>query len=73
MHPYSGGNTIKFILFRVYNRYGNLVFEGHDLINGWDGRVNGALQDVGTYVWTLEYTTSGGKRKKGSGTSVLFH
>ncbi len=49
------------------------MFEGHDLINGWDGRVNGALQDVGTYVWTLEYTTSGGKRKKGSGTSVLFH
>ena len=73
LRPFSSGKTIKSITFKVFNRYGSLVFESHDLNNAWDGRVNGILQDVGTFVWTLAYTKSSGKPVKTSGTTVLYH
>lgn len=73
LRPFSNGNTIKNISFRVYNRYGNLIFESHDLNGGWDGRINGILQDAGTFVWALEYIKSNGKKVLTKGTSVLIY
>jgi gliding motility-associated-like protein len=40
--------------FRVYNRWGQLVYETTRFNNGWDGRVNGMLQETGTFVWMAE-------------------
>ena len=73
LRPFSNGNTVRNISFRVYNRYGNLVFASHDLNSGWDGRINGTLQEVGTFVWTLEYVKSNGKKVTAKGTSVLIY
>jgi gliding motility-associated-like protein len=42
--------------FRVYNRYGQLVFMTRDWTHKWDGTISGKLQPTGTYVWTLRYT-----------------
>jgi gliding motility-associated-like protein len=42
--------------FKVYNRYGQLVFETRDWTLKWDGRVGGHPQPAGTFVWTLQYT-----------------
>jgi gliding motility-associated-like protein len=67
-----GGILLRSLSFRVYNRYGNLVFESHDINKGWDGTINGKLQDTGTYVWFLEYTTEGGFSRQSKGTSVLI-
>ena len=72
LKPFGGGASIKSVLFRVYNRYGNLVFESHSLDNGWDGRINGTLQDIGTYVWQLDYSYGINKTKHNKGTSVLM-
>lgn len=41
--------------FRVYNRLGQLVYQSTDWTQKWDGTINGAPQDAGTYVWTLQY------------------
>ena len=41
--------------FRVYNRYGQLVWETRDWTRRWDGRINGVPQPAGTYVWFLQY------------------
>jgi gliding motility-associated-like protein len=41
--------------FRVYNRWGQLIFETTDWKKGWDGRYSGKLQPSGTYVWMLQY------------------
>ena len=30
--------------FYVFNRWGDLVYEGHDLNDGWDGYYKGTLQ-----------------------------
>ena len=59
--------------FRVFNRYGQLVFETRDWTQKWDGTINGKPQPIGAYVWTLRYTDgSSGKVFSSRGTSVLI-
>ena len=40
--------------FRVFNRYGKMVFETRDATVGWDGTFNNALQPMDTYVWVAQ-------------------
>jgi gliding motility-associated-like protein len=61
------------LLFRVYNRYGQMVFETRDWSRKWDGNINGKPQGTGTYVWTLQYTDNDTQKKVvQKGTSVLI-
>ena len=60
------------LIFRVYNRNGQLVFAGKDRSQKWDGTVGGNPQPEGAYVWMLEYTDAGGKKVSFRGTSVLI-
>ena len=71
LKPYGGGSSVRQLTFRVYNRSGYLVFESHDINKGWDGTVNGIMQDVGAYVWTLEYFHNN-RWMSSKGTSVLI-
>jgi len=57
--------------FRVYNRWGQLVYYTTRIGDGWDGRVNGQLQDSGTYVWTVEGITYTGHTIFRKGTMIL--
>jgi gliding motility-associated-like protein len=43
------------LLFRVYNRWGQIVFESRDWTRKWDGKLGGIPQSTGVYVWTLEF------------------
>jgi gliding motility-associated-like protein len=43
------------LLFNVYNRYGQLVFNTTNWNVRWDGTINGKTADPGTYVWFLRY------------------
>lgn len=58
------GNGIESITFKVFNRWGDLIFESSDVSEmqtaGWDGTSNGMEQPTGTYVWTMEGTDSFG-------------
>jgi gliding motility-associated-like protein len=40
---------------QVYNRWGELIFEGHDLKYGWDGTYMGNQVGNGTYVWKITF------------------
>lgn len=42
-------------LFRVYNRWGELLFETTSPAVGWDGTYKGEKVQMDTYVWTLQY------------------
>lgn len=53
--------SIQAINMRVYNRWGNKVFETTDLNEGWNGRVKGRDSSVGTYVFYAELTLSNGE------------
>jgi gliding motility-associated-like protein len=58
--------------FRVYNRWGQLVFSANALHKGWDGRINGREQSTGTYVWMAEGITNQGKVITKRGTVTLI-
>jgi gliding motility-associated-like protein len=46
----------KNLSFKVYNRYGQVIYESSEWHQKWDGRLKGELQPSGTYIWTLDYT-----------------
>jgi gliding motility-associated-like protein len=72
LYPLNAYNTIN-LLFRIYNRNGQLIFETKDWTRKWDGTVNGNLQSMSTYVWTLEYTDiKTGEHVYKKGTAVLI-
>jgi gliding motility-associated-like protein len=42
---------------RVYNRWGQVLFESSDPTLGWDGTYNGRMVQDGTYGYTIRYKT----------------
>jgi gliding motility-associated-like protein len=49
----SGIDMTRFDL-RIYNRWGEVVWENHDPNAGWDGTYEGKIVQDGIYTWTLE-------------------
>lgn len=37
----------------IFNRWGQLLFESHDFLQGWDGTFRGAQVDEGVYVYDI--------------------
>jgi gliding motility-associated-like protein len=59
--------------FRVYNRWGQLVFETTDWLKRWDGTIGGSQAPAGAYVWTLSYIDGDTKKRIiQRGTSILI-
>jgi gliding motility-associated-like protein len=48
------GNTIREMTFRIYNRWGEKVFETNDPSIGWDGTYGGKAATPAVYVYYLE-------------------
>ncbi|HLY68098.1 MAG TPA: PKD domain-containing protein, partial [Puia sp.] len=65
-----GISSLQF--FRIYNRYGQLIYSSSRLAEGWDGTLSGRLQDTGTYVWMVQGTTYTGKIIFKKGTMTLI-
>ncbi len=69
----SNAYKAKDLLFTIYNRGGQKIFETLDWANKWDGTFKGNPQDPGTYVWILIYTNiETGIKFKLKGTTVLI-
>ena len=63
----------KDLLFKVFNRFGQLIFETKNWNIKWDGTYKGYPQDPGTFVWTLQYINiDTGKRIELKGSTVLI-
>lgn len=50
----NGVKTQNFNL-KIFNRWGQPVFESKDWKQGWDGRFKGTLQPTGNFVWFMKY------------------
>jgi PKD repeat protein len=65
------GSGIKTMSLRVYNNFGELVWQPTKLsdkgepLEGWDGTVRGNLAQVGVYVWQASATFVNGQEWKG--------
>jgi gliding motility-associated-like protein len=57
--------------FKVYNRWGQLVFETKEMGVGWDGKINGQLQPAGIYVWQIEAVDYNKNVYRKNGSSML--
>jgi gliding motility-associated-like protein/uncharacterized repeat protein (TIGR01451 family) len=42
---------------KIYNRWGEILFESNDTEVGWDGTYNGTLVQDGVYTWDILVTT----------------
>lgn len=58
--------------FKVYNRWGQLVFETNAIGKGWDGIFKGSAQPSEIYSWILECVGKNGEIIKESGKSFLI-
>jgi gliding motility-associated-like protein len=58
--------------FRVYNRWGQMMYSTSRLHDGWDGIFSGTAQPSGTYVWMAEAITEQGKTITKKGTITLI-
>jgi gliding motility-associated-like protein len=59
--------------FKVYNRWGQLVFRSTNWRDRWDGTIKGIPQQPGAFVWMLSYTNRDTKQpvlKKGTVTLI---
>jgi gliding motility-associated-like protein len=58
---------------KVYNRWGELVFDTTDITEGWDGTtLKSKKQEIGVYVWYAEYTDNLGNHFKQQGNVSLL-
>lgn len=68
-------NAIKAdnLQFKVYNRWGQLVFSSRNWQDRWNGKLKGIEQNAGVYVWFLEYVhRDTGKKVFQKGTTTLI-
>jgi len=49
-------NNPTSLLMRIFNRWGEKVFETTDLNGKWDGRYRGVMQPTGVYIYYVEFT-----------------
>jgi len=68
-----GTETVTAFNLKIFNRWGQMVFETSDKNKGWDGRLNGADADAGIFVFILTYTdTNVPEQQSVKGTLVLI-
>ncbi len=53
-HPVLSGVADENYAFRIFNRWGELIFETFNKEIGWDGYYIGQLSKQDVYVWTVE-------------------
>ena len=67
--PINVGSNIEY--FRVFNRYGEIVFQTSRFRDGWNGFFKGKEQPAGAYVWVYKGKDSRGREIIEKGTVML--
>lgn len=49
-----GWALVEFTEMKIYNRWGQVVFETTDIEQGWDGTFNGKMQKADTYAYVIK-------------------
>lgn len=64
--------TKEFHFFKIFNKFGQLMFETKNPDNSWDGRTNNTIQPLGAYVWVAEAIDVNGKIITQTGSVILL-
>ena len=69
---FAYGQDVTQLVFRVFNRWGEKVFESTDINVGWDGTYKGVDQEMEAYAWTLSATFTNGESISKQGNVTLL-
>ena len=58
--------------WRIYNRWGQVVFRTTNRNEGWDGKFKGALQPLDVYTYTLDVEFTDGQKLRKTGDITLL-
>ncbi len=71
LYPYlSGIKTFQY--FKVYNRFGKLMFETRNPDAGWNGSLNGTQQPMAIYIWIAIGIANDGSTVEKRGETLLL-
>lgn len=62
---------VRMDFFRVFDRWGKLMFSTTEYLKGWDGTVDGKPANVGTYAWVVQGENVKGETVLRKGTVTL--
>ena len=65
------GETVDFNM-KIFNRWGELVFESNDQDLGWNGKYKGRLLPMDSYVFVIRVTQVSGRMVEDKGSLVLI-
>jgi gliding motility-associated-like protein len=65
-------NKNRLLSFKIFNRWGQLVFQTTDPKIGWNGRFRGEPLQFGTFIYYLEMEGLSGNRMSAKGTFMLI-
>jgi gliding motility-associated-like protein len=71
LKPYMIGIK-ELVYFKIFNRWGELLFETKKMDEGWNGRYKGNLVQTHTMVWMLQGIGADGKTYNAKGSTVLI-
>jgi gliding motility-associated-like protein len=57
------GKGFNIVSFQIYNRWGNLVFEGNDTTRSWNDQIKNENAASDVYVYALKYVTKGQEQR----------
>lgn len=66
------GVGIKTIDLKIFNRWGELVYESNNQFDGWDGTYKGVLQQPGVYVYNVYVTYLNDKKEQKVGSITIL-
>ena len=66
------GNCIRELVYEVYNRWGQQIFQTQSIDSCWDGTFNGKPVDAGAYVYRAVIILNDGTSKEESGIITII-
>lgn len=71
LYAYMAGiSNLNF--FKIFNKYGKLLFETRNPAQGWDGNSSGTKQPMDVYVWIAEGIDNNGNVIRRNGNVLLI-
>lgn len=65
-------NCLETVLFRVYSRWGELIYESEEIEGCWDGTNGGSDLNTGVYTFTVQAKLINGEEVELKGNTTLF-
>ncbi len=67
-----GAGLSQFNFLKIFNRWGQIVFQSNNINVGWDGKVNGRDQESDAYNYLIDYITYKNEHIVKKGTVILL-